>query len=115
MWGTVVTSLIMDILNPRACNALRADSRPGPGPLINILIFLSPCSIAFCPASSATSFAAKGVLFLEPLNFCTPELDHAIVLPFSSEIVTIVLLKVDWMCTTPEEIFLLTRFLATIF
>ena len=54
-----------------------------------------PCSIAFFPASSAASWAANGVDFLEPLNPLFPEDDHEIVLPVLSVIVIIVLLKVE--------------------
>jgi hypothetical protein len=55
---------------------------------------LMPLSIAFLAASSAAVCAAKGVLFLDPLNPLAPALDHEMTFPFTSVIVTIVLLKV---------------------
>jgi hypothetical protein len=51
--------------------------------------------MAFCAAVSAADVAAKGVPFREPLNPSDPALDHATVLPDTSEIVMIVLLNVD--------------------
>ena len=45
-----------------------------------------------------------------PLNPWLPAVPHEIVLPAGSVIVTCVLLNVDWMCTTPVEMFLRTRF-----
>ena len=56
-----------------------------------------PCSIALRAASSAASWAANGVLLREPLKPREPALDQATVLPFTSVIVTTVLLNVD--CT----------------
>src|SRR3954469_28333 len=70
-----------------------------------------PCSIALRHASSAASCAAKGVDLREPLKPRAPALDHATVLPFTSVIVTTVLLKVDWMQAIPVEMFFLTFFL----
>ena len=46
-------------------------------------------------AQMAAETAAKGVLFLEPLNPSSPALAHEITLPASSVNVTIVLLKVE--------------------
>src|SRR5208282_1115440 len=74
-----------------------------------------PCSIARLAASSAASCAAKGVLLRDPLKPREPALDHATVLPFTSVIVTTVLLKVDWMCAIPVATFFLTFFLAGFF
>ena len=54
-----------------------------------------PCSIAVFAAVSATSPAANGVLFLEPLNPNPPALAQDITLPLTSVIVTIVLLKLE--------------------
>jgi hypothetical protein len=73
-----------------------------------------PCSIALRAASSATSWAANGVLLREPLNPFTPAVDQATVLPAGSVTVTMVLLNVDWMWTIPCGTFFLTRF-ATFF
>ena len=56
--------------------ARSADSRPEPGPLTKTSTLFIPLSTAFFRASSAATLAAKGVLFLEPLNPCTPVLDH---------------------------------------
>ena len=64
------------ILNPRLLSALTADSLPGPGPLIKTSKFLTPESCAFFPALSAAICAAKGVLFLEPLNPPAPDVDQ---------------------------------------
>ena len=38
----------------------------------------TPCSIAFFAASSAAIWAAKGVLFLDPLKPWVPALDQAV-------------------------------------
>ena len=81
MCGIGVTSLIDVISNPAVCKALIADSRPAPGPLTYTSTVFSPCSIAAFAAVSATSPAANGVLFLEPLNPSPPALAQDIVLP----------------------------------
>src|SRR5208337_841158 len=67
--------------------------------------------MAFFAAFSAASWAAKGVLFLEPLKPATPPLDHETTFPWGSAIVMIVLLKLDCMCTSPTGIFFFTFFL----
>ena len=105
-----VISLMTVIVNPVDPNALIADSLPLPGPLITISICFIPFSIAFFPASSAASWAAKGVDFLEPLNPLLPEDDHETVLPEVSVIVIIVLLKVELMCAIPEGMFFFSFF-----
>ena len=110
MSGIGVISLITVIFNPVEPNALIADSLPLPGPLITISICFMPFSIAFFPASSAASCAAKGVDFLEPLNPLLPDDDHEIVLPEVSVMVTIVLLKVEFICAIPDGMFFLTFF-----
>ena len=61
-----------------------------------------PSSAAFRAAASAATWAAKGVPLREPLNPTEPALDHTITFPWGSVIVMIVLLKVEWMCTTPS-------------
>ena len=66
-----------------------------------------PNSFAAVPAFSAAICAAKGVLFLEPLNPDPPEVAQQIVLPCLSVIVTIVLLNEECICATPS----LTTFL----
>ena len=93
MCGIGVTSLIALISNPAVCKDLIAASLPEPGPFTNTATLLSPCSIPAFAAVSATSPAAYGVLFLEPLNPNSPALDQEITVPFSSVIVTIVLLN----------------------
>jgi len=52
---------------------------------------------AFRAAFSAAVWAAKGVPFRAPLNPELPEDAHDIVSPDILVIVTIVLLKVDWI------------------
>ena len=68
MCGIGVTSFMLLISNPAVCNERMAASRPEPGPLTNTSTVFNPCSIAALAAVSAASPAAKGVLFLEPLN-----------------------------------------------
>jgi hypothetical protein len=53
--------------------------------------------MALRAASSAASCAANGVLLRDPLKPRDPALDQATVFPFTSVIVTTVLLNVDWM------------------
>ena len=79
------------------CKDLRADSLPEPGPETSTFKFFTPYSFALFPTSSAAICAAYGVDFLEPLKPLCPDEDHAKALPFSSEIVIIVLLKEDTM------------------
>src|SRR5580704_5592202 len=69
-----------------------------------------PCSIARRAASSAASCAANGVLLRDPLNPRDPALDHATVLPFTSVMVTTVLLNVDCTYAIPVATFFLTFF-----
>ena len=95
MCGIGVTSFIELISNPAVCSALIAASLPEPGPLTNTSTVFKPCSIAFLAAVSATSPAANGVLFLEPLNPSPPALPHAITFPATSVTDTIVLLKLE--------------------
>jgi hypothetical protein len=68
--------------------------------------------MAFFAACSAASWAAKGVLLRDPLNPALPELAQAITFPLTSVMVTMVLLKVDWMWATPFWIFRRSFFLA---
>ena len=107
-----VTSRMSVILKPVEASARSADSRPEPGPFTNTDSERMPCSIALWAASSAASWAAKGVDLREPLKPREPALDHATALPFTSVIVTTVLLKVDWMCAMPVATFFLTFFFA---
>src|SRR5579872_3172846 len=100
---------------PTDCRARSALSRPAPGPFTNTATDRIPCSIALRAASSAASCAANGVLLRDPLKPREPALDHATVLPFTSVMVTTVLLNVDWMCAMPLATFFLTFFLAGFF
>ena len=90
-------SLIERILNPLACKARNAVSRPDPGPLISTVKVFIPTSKALAAAASAATWAAYGVDFLDPLKPFWPAEAHEITFPFVSAIDTIVLLKVD--CT----------------
>ena len=88
-------SLIDKILNPLDWRDLRAVSLPDPGPLTWTVKVLKPCSKALAPASSAATWAAYGVDFLEPLKPFAPAEDQEITLPLSSAIDIIVLLNVE--------------------
>ena len=81
MCGIGVTSLMLLISNPAACNERIAASRPEPGPFTNTSTDFKPCSIAAFAAVSAASPAANGVLFLEPLNPSSPALAQDIAFP----------------------------------
>src|SRR5438105_14145662 len=61
-----------------------------------------PNSLASALTLSAATCAAKGVPLREPLNPQPPAVAHARVLPERSEIVTMVLLKVAWICAIPS-------------
>src|ERR1019366_6833002 len=110
--GTGVTSRIRVTLKPTPWSARRALSRPAPGPFTKTATERTPCSIALRAASSAASCAAKGVLLREPLKPREPALDQATVFPFTSVMVTTVLLNVDWMWAIPVEMFFFAFFLA---
>ena len=94
--GIGVVSLIDRILNPLDCNERKAVSRPEPGPFTWTVNVLRPCSNALAPASSAATWAAYGVDFLEPLKPLAPAEDHDTTLPLSSAIDMIVLLNVEY-------------------
>src|SRR5690625_1285884 len=66
-------------------------------------------SNAVFAAASAAICAAYGVDFLEPLKPSAPAEFQAITLPCISVIVTIVLLKVEWICATPFSTIFLAR------
>ena len=97
------------MVNPTACNARNADSRPEPGPLICTSNVVIPCSMALRPALSAATWLAYGVDLREPLNPKLPDDDQAIVLPCASVMVILVLLNVALTCATPDAIFLRSR------
>jgi hypothetical protein len=89
-----------------------ADSRPEPGPLTLISTSRTPLRIAVLAQRCAACWAAKGVLFREPLNPTQPVEPEQIVSPFKSVIVINVLLNVAFMCTIALATFLLTFRLA---
>src|ERR1700739_1322299 len=68
-----------------------------------------PCSIAFCAASSAATCAANGVDLREPLKPLVPADDQAMVLPWASVMVIMVLLNEALTCATPEAMVLRSR------
>ena len=84
-------SLIDKILNPFDWSERKAVSLPEPGPLTWTVNVLKPWSYALAPASSAATWAAYGVDFLDPLNPLAPADDQETTLPFSSAIEIIVL------------------------
>jgi len=93
--GRGVTSLITVIPKPRAWIDLIAVSRPTPPPLILISTCFKPWSIAFLTALVVAVWAAKGVLFLEPLKPQEPDEDQEMTLPFKSVTETIELNKIS--------------------
>src|ERR1700742_5165066 len=103
--GMVVTSRIEVTLNPAACSARSADSRPEPGPRTSTSRGFMPCSCAFLAASSAATWAAYGVALRGPLKPMTPDDDQEIVFPCTSVMVTIVLLNDAFTCATPLVMF----------
>src|SRR5690606_38563063 len=107
--GIGVTSRIDVIMKPAACSARSADSRPEPGPHTSTSRVRMPCSCAFLATSSAAIWAAKGVDLREPLNPWAPADDQAMALPCASEMVIMVLLKVELTWATPDEMFLRSR------
>ncbi len=94
---------------PAACKARIAASRPAPGPFTFTSTDFIPCSIDALAAASAAICAAKGVDLREPLKPNAPALDQAIAFPWTSVMVTIVLLKVERICATPVSMFFFTR------
>src|SRR6266446_3147545 len=93
--GMGVMSRMSETLRPAAAIARSADSRPAPGPLTSTVTFLRPCSIALAAASPAATWAAKGVDLRLPLKPRAPADDQEITFPDTSEMVMMVLLKVD--------------------
>lgn len=83
------------MVSPAAWRERIAVSLPDPGPLTNTETCLTPHSIARRAAVSAATDAAKGVPFLVPLNPQEPAEVQAMVFPFSSVTLTMVLLKED--------------------
>lgn len=110
MWGIGVTSLMTLTVKPSVWRARKAASLPTPGPLILTSAIFIPCSIACFTASFAASCAANGVLFRDPLKPSLPALEAPITFPSLSVMVTMVLLKVDWMWITPVGTFFFSFF-----
>ena len=86
--------MMLVTLKPAPFNERTAASRPGPGPLTRTSRFLTPYSAAACPARSAATWAANGVLLRDPLNPLLPDVAQDNTLPWRSEMVMTVLLKV---------------------
>src|SRR5690348_10441999 len=95
-------SLMERTSSPAVDSARTADSRPEPGPLTRTSTVRMPLSMALLAAVSAACCAANGVPLRDPRKRSEPALDQEIVLPSWSAMVTMVLLKVAWMCTIPE-------------
>src|ERR1700727_3392548 len=97
-----------DVLNRAHFDARRRESahpaipRPEPGPLTRTSTVRNPLSPALLAAVIAACCAANGVPLRDPRNPREPALDHAMVWPSWSAMVTMVLLNVAWMCTMPE-------------
>ena len=86
-----------------------AASLPEPGPLTYTSTVLRPCSMAAFAAVSAAVCAANGVDFLLPRKPMPPAEAQDIALPWRSVMVTIVLLKLERICTAPFSMFLRSR------
>src|SRR5438552_16956423 len=107
--GIGVTSRMAVISRPTAWSDRMAASRPAPGPRTNTSTCLSPRSMALRAAFSAAVWAAKGVLFREPLNPTLPALAQETTFPILSVRVTMVLLKVAWTWAMPTRTSLRSR------
>src|SRR5579859_5787022 len=94
---------------PAACSERIAASRPAPGPRTKTLTWRIPCSMALRAAESAARPAAYGVLLREPLKPDAPEDPQVSTLPSGSVMVTMVLLKLDWMYALPRGTFFRSR------
>src|SRR5215471_11584641 len=97
-----VTSRMARTSIPAVDKARTALSRPEPGPDTRTSTVRKPLSLALLAAVIAACCAANGVPLRDPRNPSEPALDQEITLPSWSQMVTMVLLKVAWMCTTPE-------------
>src|SRR4029078_13465552 len=96
-----------------------AASRPAPGPFTKTSSERIPFSSALRTTISDVICAAYGVLLRDPLKpFCPaldqnkpfcPALHQQTTLPDGSVIVTIVLLKVLWICAWPRGTFFFSR------
>src|SRR5689334_22817115 len=97
-----VASLMERTSIPAVERARTADSRPEPGPLTRTSTVRRPVSDALLAAVRAACWAANGVPLRDPRKPSEPALDQAMVLPSWSAMVTMVLLNVAWILTTPE-------------
>src|SRR5713226_690927 len=97
------------MVKPAACKARNADSRPDPGPATSTSSVRMPCSWALRATSSPATWAAYDVDLRDPLKPMVPADDQAIVLPWASVIVIIVLLNDAFTWATPEAMFLRSR------
>src|SRR5438270_12180006 len=95
--GMGVRSTMALTSRPAACRERMAASRPAPGPRTKTLTCRTPCSMAFLAAESAAKPAAYGVDLREPLKPAAPLEPQVRTLPSGSVMVTMVLLKLDWM------------------
>src|SRR5258707_12637210 len=86
--------------SPADCSPVIALSRPEPGPFTRTSISLIPNLEAFSAHVSAARCAAKGVLLRLPLKPDVPAVAQHNTSPFTSVMVTVVLLNVALMCAT---------------
>ncbi len=87
-------SSIALITIPALCSPVIALSRPDPGPFTRTSSSLTPNFDARSAHVSAARWAANGVLFRLPLNPDVPAVAQQRTSPFTSVIVTMVLLNV---------------------
>src|SRR5271170_6427351 len=100
--GTGVTSLMALMCNPEDARARTADSRPAPGPFTRTSTDFIPYWSRATPAAViAACCAAYGVPLREPLKPTDPAVAQLTVRPSGSVSVTIVLLNVACIFTTP--------------
>src|SRR5277367_1604998 len=100
--GTGVTSLMALMCKPDEAKARTADSRPAPGPFTRTSTDFIPYWSRATPAAvAAACCAAYGVPLREPLKPTEPAEDQLTARPSGSVSVTMVLLNVAWMHTTP--------------
>src|ERR1700744_4556438 len=113
--GIGVTSRMLRTSIPVVARARIADSRPEPGPETRTSTERTPWSRAALAAPAAACCAANGVPLREPRKPSEPEDFQESVLPCWSVMVTMVLLNVAWINTSPNGTFLRSRFLNFLF
>jgi len=111
--GIGVTSMISVTSIPELWMERMADSLPLPGPFTYTFTFLRPASCAVLEQSSAATWAAYGVFFLEPLNPNFPAEDQEITSPFLLVREMMMLLKEALIWASPTESTMTLRFLVT--